>query len=168
MQDFFIIIQAFINKFYCFFKFLKMKKSYIIIFLALFFVNELFAQDWLSDYSNAKSLASEDHKNIIMVFAGSDWCAPCIKLEKYIWESKEFKAYAKENWILLKLDFPKRKANKLSEEQQNHNDALAEKYNKKGYFPLVVVLDANGKVLGETGYKSIAPQAYVDHLISFE
>ena len=54
------------------------------------------------------STANNENKNIVMVFAGSDWCAPCIKLEKYILESDDFKNYAKEHWVLLKLDFPKK------------------------------------------------------------
>lgn len=145
-----------------------MKKFIIILFFALFFINGLFAQEWHSNYSDATTLAQKENKNIIMVFAGSDWCAPCIKLEKYILESDDFMQYAKNNWVLLKLDFPKRKKNKLSEQQQEHNDNLAEKYNKNGYFPLVLVLDRYGNVLGETGFKDITPQDYINELIAFE
>lgn len=145
-----------------------MKRISILLISFLFSFNALIAQEWFINFDEVKALAQKENKNIIMVFAGSDWCAPCIKLEKYIWESKDFKEYAEENWVLLKLNFPKRKTNKLSKEQQAHNDALAEKYNKKGYFPLVLVLDKNGKVLGETGYKDISPQSYIDELITFE
>ncbi len=145
-----------------------MKRISILLISFLFSFNALIAQEWFINFDEVKALAQKENKNIIMVFAGSDWCAPCIKLEKYIWESKDFKEYAEENWVLLKLNFPKRKTNKLSKEQQTHNDALAEKYNKKGYFPLVLVLDKNGKVLGETGYKDISPQSYIDELITFE
>ncbi len=144
-----------------------MKKN--IITVLLFFISiTSYSQEWLTNFEEAKETAAQENKNMIMVFSGSDWCAPCIKLEKYIWESDEFKKHAKDNWILLKLDFPKRKANKLSKEQQSHNDALAEKYNNRGYFPLVLVLDKNGNVLGETGYKKITAQEYVNELIAFE
>ena len=68
---------------------------------------------------------------------------------------------------MLKADFPKKKANKLSKEQQDKNDLLAEKYNQNGYFPLVVVLDKTGKVLGTTGYKNITPAEYIKLLSSF-
>jgi len=127
-----------------------------------------YSQEWLNNFDKATSTANNENKNIVMVFAGSDWCAPCIKLEKYILESDDFKNYAKEHWVLLKLDFPKRKKNKLSDEQQLHNDALAEKYNRKGYFPLVVLLDKKGNVLGETGYKKVTSQEYVNELIALE
>ena len=127
-----------------------------------------YSQEWLNNFDKATSTANNENKNIVMVFAGSDWCAPCIKLEKYILESDDFKNYAKEHWVLLKLDFPKKKKNKLSDEQQSHNDALAEKYNRKGYFPLVVLLDKKGNVLGETGYKKVTSQEYVNELIALE
>jgi hypothetical protein len=37
----------------------------------------------------------------------------------------------------------------LPEELKKQNQGLAEKYNQEGFFPLVVVLDGNGKVLGK-------------------
>jgi thiol-disulfide isomerase/thioredoxin len=42
------------------------------------------AQNWQTDFEEAKRIASEQNKNIIIVFSGSDWCAPCIKLDKNI------------------------------------------------------------------------------------
>ena len=125
-------------------------------------------QEWITDFDIAKEKSSETGNNIVLVFAGSDWCAPCIKLEKEIWESEAFKDYSKENYVLLKADFPRLKKNKLPKEQQKHNDALAEKYNTLGYFPLVLLLNSNGKVLGKTGYKKTSPQSYIEVLKSFE
>ena len=125
------------------------------------------AQEWKLDFESAKQKAKTDQKNIVLVFSGSDWCTPCIKLERYIWESEVFMAYAKEDLVLLKADFPRKKANKLSKEQQVQNDLLAERYNTTGYFPLVVILDADGKVLGKTGYKNVTPEAYIKLLQSF-
>ena len=69
---------------------------------------------------------------------------------------------------MLKADFPRQKKNKLSKEQQKHNDLLAEKYNLEGYFPLVLILNAQGKVLGKTGYKKLSPEKYISLLNSFE
>jgi len=128
----------------------------------------IFAQDWKTNLKEAKELAVKENKNIILVFSGSDWCAPCIKLEKNIWESAEFQQEASKSWILLKADFPRKKANRLSKEQTGENEFLAENYNPTGYFPLVVVLDATAKVLGKTAYKDYSPSEYIAHLQSFE
>lgn len=143
-------------------------KKIVLSTLFVFVSFITYSQEWFSDYGQATKVAQKENKDIVMVFSGSDWCAPCMKLDKYILESDDFKNYAKEHWVLLKLDFPKKKKNKLDKEQQARNEALAEKYNKKGYFPLVVLVDKNGSVLGETGYKKVMPQEYVNGLTAFE
>ncbi|WP_299434832.1 thioredoxin family protein [uncultured Maribacter sp.] len=131
-------------------------------------VTTMFSQEWQTDFIHAKKLASEKNIPIILVFQGSDWCAPCIKLDKEIWSTEEFTDYAKENFVMLKADFPKKKKNSLSEEQTKKNKALAEQYNPKGYFPFVVVLDKDGNVLGQTSYNKLKPVAYIKLLESFK
>jgi len=142
-------------------------KKIILICLVILVSSKSFSQNWLTIFEDAKETATIENKNIIMLFSGSDWCAPCIKLEKYIFETEEFKSYAEENWVLLKLDFPKKKANRLTVEEQEYNNALAEKYNVEGFFPLVVVLDKQGNVIGKTGYKKVDPDEYIKLLASF-
>lgn len=136
--------------------------------LALGIVASATSQDWQTNLDQSRSIATKQNKNIVLVFSGSDWCGPCIKLEKNIWSSVEFKKAASENWVLLKADFPRKKANRLSNEQTKENEMLAEKYNSSGYFPLVVVLDPSGKALGTTSYKDFTPAEYINHLQSFE
>lgn len=126
------------------------------------------AQEWHTSFNEARTVAGNESKNMILVFSGSDWCAPCIKLEKAIWESAEFKEESKNNWVLVRADFPKKKANALPKEQQDQNAALYEKYNKEGAFPLVVILDKSGKVLGKTAYKNISPKDYIALLHTLE
>lgn len=124
------------------------------------------SQEWTTDLSEAKKIAKEENKQIVLVFQGSDWCAPCIKLDREIWSTEEFKAYAKEHYVMLQADFPRKKENKLSKEDQEKNNQLAEKYNQQGFFPHVVLLDSEGKVIGRTGYKKLGPLAYIKHLQS--
>jgi thioredoxin-related protein len=126
------------------------------------------AQNWQTNIDQAKALAAKEDRKIILVFQGSDWCAPCIKLEREIWSTDEFNDYAKDHFVMLQADFPRKKSNRLSVELQEHNNKLAERYNKNGYFPFVLVLDKEGKVLGETGYKKISPSEYIDLLESFK
>ena len=125
-------------------------------------------QEWHTDLEVAKALAQEQNKEILLVFQGSDWCAPCIKLDREIWTSREFKSYSKDHYVLVKADFPRRKKNQLESEQQEKNNLLAEKFNPKGYFPLVIVMDKEGHVLGKTGYKKISPEDYIKLLNSFK
>ncbi|GAA4276445.1 thioredoxin family protein [Aquimarina mytili] len=138
----------------------------IIIGITLIFLttNLVSAQEWLTNFEDAKHIASKENKNIILVFSGSDWCAPCIKLEKQILDTQEFQRSVKDNYVLVKADFPRKKKNQLPEAVQTQNKKLAEMYNKSGGFPLVVVLDNTGKKFGETGYKKTTPNAYLSIL----
>ena len=143
-----------------------MKKNILILFL---FIGTMgYSQNWKSSFEEAKSQAIAENKNIILVFSGSDWCAPCIKLDKTIWQSKEFKKEADEKWVLYKADFPKKKANLLAAEVTSSNKKLASEYNKSGNFPLVLLLDKTGRVLGITGYKNTSPEQYIQLIHSFE
>ncbi len=122
--------------------------------------------NWQHNYDEAVKQAKAEHKPILMVFAGSDWCKPCIMLRKEVWDTPTFQKYAKDNLVLLELDFPRFKKNQLPEAQMKHNEALASKYDKEGLFPLVVLTDAEGKVLGKTGYKPGGPEKYIQQLQS--
>ncbi|MDA3839243.1 MAG: FAD:protein FMN transferase, partial [Candidatus Delongbacteria bacterium] len=119
------------------------------------------------DYDTAVKQAAKENKPVILVIQGSDWCTPCIKLDKNIWSSEEFISYSKEHLILLQADFPRKKKNKLSKDQQEKNNKLFEKYNTSESVPFVVVLNSDGKVLGTTGYKDISPSEYIKLLNSF-
>lgn len=141
----------------------KLALSLVTLLLVTF---SSYAQDWKTDFNTAKQEAQANNKKIIMVFQGSDWCAPCMKLNQEIWSTDTFKNYAKDNFIMLKVDFPRKKEHALPTEQQEANGHLAEVYNKNGYFPFVVVLDPDGKVIGETGYKHLSPDEYILHLNS--
>lgn len=125
-----------------------------------------FAQNWTSNMEEAKIKAAKEDKKILLVFSGSDWCAPCMKLEKTVWKSDAFKEESEKKYILVKADFPKKKGNQLSPEMTENNKKLAEKYNKAGNFPLVVVLDKNGKTLGMTGFKNVSAENYIKLLNS--
>jgi thioredoxin-related protein len=114
-----------------------------ILFSTILFLNA----SWQTDFERAKSEAKTENKFILLNFSGSDWCGPCIRLHKEIFDSEVFTKYADENLVLVNADFPRLKKNMLSKEQQKQNDALADKYNTNGAFPLTLLLDADGKVI---------------------
>jgi thioredoxin-related protein len=123
---------------------------------------------WLTDMDKAESMAQESHKLIVLSFSGSDWCIPCIRLHQQIFESESFKKYAEDNLILVNADFPRLKKNRLSKEQTRQNEALAEKYNPHGSFPLTLLLDANGKVLKQwDGMPNETPEQFTSEISAF-
>lgn len=139
----------------------------IVLILTLVFGSYGLNYEWLTDLNEAKKAAAEEDRTIILVFQGSDWCGPCIKLSREVWDTEEFEKYAEDNFVMLQADFPKRKKNALTDEQQEKNNKLAEKYNPNGHFPFVVVLDKEGNVLGETGYNKMKPVEFIELLESF-
>lgn len=145
-----------------------MKSLKFTLFLSLIGTMTINAQSWQTDFDSAIQDASTSNRIIILVFKGSDWCAPCIKLDKDVFQTEKFKQYAKEHFVLLEADFPRKKKNALPEELQKKNNALAEKYNPNGIFPFVVILNDLGQVLGETGYMKTTVNEYILHLESFK
>jgi thioredoxin-related protein len=96
---------------------------------------------------NSLSKAKEEHKKVLFFFSGSDWCSPCVKFKRKYIDSEDFIAFASTNLIVYNADFPRQKKNALSKEQISENEKLAEKYNPNGQFPLIILLDENGKTV---------------------
>jgi thioredoxin-related protein len=120
---------------------------------------------WLTNFNEAKKQATEKHEMILLNFSGSDWCSPCIQMKKNIFESEEFQTYSQKCLVLLNADFPRLKKNKISKEQEKENDALADKYNKDGKFPLTLLINADGKVIKEwDGLPNATPSQFVQQV----
>lgn len=119
-----------------------MKVLYILIFHTLF-TGGL----WQTNFIDARKTAAEKHELILLNFSGSDWCTPCMRMSREIFENTTFTDYAASNLVLVNADFPMLRKNRLDKKLQQQNDALAEKYNAKGKFPLTLILDSDGKVL---------------------
>ena len=133
--------------------------SLVILVSATFMASA--GEGWGTDFEAAKKAAAEKKLPILADFSGSDWCGWCIKLDKEVFSKPEFQAYAKDNLVLFLADFPRR--TKIAPALEKANRALAEKYGVRG-FPTVLLLDAEGKVLGRTGYQRGGPEAYVTHV----
>jgi len=103
--------------------------------------------EWLTDFDTAKAIATSEHKYILLNFSGSDWCGPCIKMKKEVFESDSFLSIATKQLVLVRADFPRSKKNQLAAPQIKHNEVLAEKYNSEGKFPFTLLLDQNGNIL---------------------
>jgi thioredoxin-related protein len=116
-------------------------------FMLLLFVANPIGQEWLTNLDAAKIAAGQENKFVLLNFSGSDWCAPCIKLKEEVFESEAFQTLAAQKLILVRADFPRQKKHQLSEELIKSNDALAEKYNQSGKFPLTLLLDSDGKII---------------------
>lgn len=140
-------------------------RSFSILLTGIFLASLI---GWETDFENAKKKAVTEHKLILLNFSGSDWCGPCIKLHKEIFESNSFQYFADSNLVLINADFPRLKKNQLSKEQQKKNDKLADKYNPQGSFPYTILLNAEGKpIKAWDGYPNMTAEQFTGQLKGF-
>jgi protein disulfide-isomerase len=149
-----------------------MKKITLILLTILFFViacseNKTQTSDnlnWTTDLGNAIETAKTENKVVLVNFTGSDWCKWCFKLSDEVFSQDDFKEYADENLILVKLDFPR--SISQSSETKAYNQSLAQKYGVRG-FPTIIIFNSQGKPVAKTGYRAGGAVNYVSHIQSF-
>lgn len=138
-------------------------KKLALCLLTCFAVFQIKAAElpWTTDLPKAQAKAKAEKKLVMMDFTGSDWCGWCIKLNKEVFSTPEFVAYAQKNLIPVEIDFPNKK--KQSAELKKANDSLQKKYKIEGY-PTIIVLNGDGKKVGELGYMRGGPKAFIAEL----
>lgn len=137
-----------------------------LIYLILIFAGFAFAgNNWLTNFDEAKEIASKTDKNIMLYFSGSDWCRPCILLKKKVFETDVFEKFAEEKLVLAMFDFPAREKNQLPADQTEHNEKIAALYNPDGNFPQIVIINSKGKKIVEfIGYNNESAHDYIKKL----
>lgn len=116
---------------------------------------------WQVDYASALKQAQASKAKVFLFFTGSDWCVWCKQLEAEVLATKQFKEFATENFILVKLDFPR--GYPQSPVLREQNERLAQRYRVEGY-PTVVVVNERGKELGRLGYQPGGPGPFIKQL----
>lgn len=116
---------------------------------------------WKTDLNEALAVAKKENKVVLINFTGSDWCQWCKRLSDEVFSKSEFKDFADENLVLVKIDFPR------NIEQSNatkyYNQQLANMYGVEG-FPTIILLDKNGQGILKTGYVQGGAENYIQEL----
>ena len=81
---------------------------------------------WLTNFETALKIAKETKKPILLDFTGSDWCGWCIRLKKEVFSENSFKSFAKQNLVLVEVDFPRK--NNQNSSLRKQNNRLKSKY----------------------------------------
>ena len=113
----------------------------------------------------ALAKAKAEGKLVYACFSGSDWCYWCKKLEEEVLSDPLFVAGVMDDYVLVFIDSPENKA-LLSDRAKAENEKLTKKYGISG-FPTALILDGDGKKVGETGCRQGGAAEYVKHLKSF-
>ncbi|WP_026708269.1 thioredoxin family protein [Flavobacterium frigidarium] len=142
-------------------------KKFLLLFLLVFGTQFVQAQDlvWHTNVKEAIKISEKQKKPLMLFFTGSDWCGWCIRLQKEVLKTPEFRKWAQDNVVLVELDFPRRTPQALEIKQQNNE--LQQAFGIKG-FPTVHFAKAStkdGKVnfvgLGSSGYLSGGPTVWL-------
>ena len=147
-------------------KLVNMKK--IIVALLLFagsFTAEAQELVWETNVTKALEISNETKKPLLLFFTGSDWCGWCIRLQKEVLKTPEFATWAKENVVLVELDYPRKEVQ--TPEIKKQNNELQQIFGIQG-FPTIILVNGtskDGKVnfegLGSTGYVAGGPAAWL-------
>jgi len=113
--------------------------------------------EWQTDYEQALATAKAENKCVLLDFTGSDWCGPCIQMNKTVFSKAAFLNFAEKNLILVEVDYPRRK--ELPEKVTKQNERLSHQYGiDNSGFPTVILLNPDGKILGQLeGYGGERP-----------
>ena len=120
---------------------------------------------WHTDMTKATDISIKENKPLFLFFTGSDWCGWCIRLQKEVFKTPEFVKWAKENVILVELDFPRK--NEQTEAVKMQNAQLQQQLQVRGYptvwfvNPSMVDNKLNFEKLGSTGYVAGGPAAWI-------
>lgn len=118
--------------------------------------------EWTMDYQAALELAQEKDKPLLLNFTGSDWCGWCKLMDKNVFAQPEWKEFAKENVLLVTIDFPQDKSI-VPEKYVERNSELQQKFGVRGY-PTYVILDSDGETkLGQLGAgREKTPSSFIE------
>lgn len=150
-----------------------MKRTLLAVCSALLLSATLFAEGkmtsgarlgtWTMDAQAAFALAKEQGKPLFLNFTGSDWCGWCKLMEGKVFSTEAWQVYAKENLVLVWVDFP-RDRSLVPEEIVPQNKALSEKYAIRG-FPTYIILSPEGEQIGQLGASQDAtPESFIKQL----
>jgi phage shock protein E len=141
-------------------------KTVLGLFFALVITLGSHAADltWLTDLSQAQAQAKTEKKTVMLFFHGSDWCPLCTEMERQVFDSPQFIAYAKQSLVLVSVDFPQ-KTNSQPVALQKANQSLKAKFNVGENFPTLVLLnDAGETVFQEASYGGGGPAEVLPQL----
>lgn len=118
---------------------------------------------WLSDLDQGRALAAALDRPLLVNFTGSEWCPPCIALNRNVFSTDEFKAYAAKNLILVKLDFPRPGSDPEMTPALEKQFRFSQANQVRG-LPTVIIFDQDDKPIARTGFRPGDAKAYIDHL----
>ncbi len=134
-----------------------MKSIFFILFISILSMARSQELTWYTDMNKAVEISNKENKPLFLFFTGSDWCGWCIRLQNEVFKTPEFIAWAKENVILVEVDFPRKTVQ--TDALKNQNASLNQLFEVRGY-PTVWFVNSS-IVDGKTNLEKLGSQGYV-------
>lgn len=116
---------------------------------------------WIEDYRKAQAIAAQQKRYIFLTFTSMDSSEWCKKIDDEIFQTDDFKKYARKYLVLTRIDFPTATTQPEGLVTQNKN--LAEMFAIRGY-PMVIVLNPLGQRVGDAKYMKGGPGPFLTEL----
>ncbi|HEY2585857.1 MAG TPA: thioredoxin family protein [Tepidisphaeraceae bacterium] len=107
---------------------------------------------WITSFPLAESEARKSNKLIMAYFSGSDWEDWTQKLDREVFGTPMFKAWASENVIPMQIDFPR--GRRLAGSMKAQNERLKNDYTVSKV-PTIVFLDPSGAPIQRASYDDL-------------
>lgn len=95
--------------------------------------------EWTHDWDAATAAAERTGLPLFVLFTGSDWCPWCKILDRQVFSTDEWSAWARGNVYAVRVDFPKN-ASLVPEKHRARNREIQRRYGIGGY-PTCLLLD---------------------------
>lgn len=121
--------------------------------------------NWHTNLVEAVDKSIAQDKPLLLFFTGSDWCGWCKKLQAEAFFQPAFEKWAKNNVVLMELDFPRRVAQ--PEELVQQNTSILRMFGVRGYPTIWFVeptkngSEINFEKIGQTGYVRGGAEAWI-------
>jgi len=136
-----------------------MRPKRLILLLALMFLagcsqEPVPKERWLKDYLSASARAKKEHKILLLLFTGQDWCPACQHLEKTVLNHPDFLQATGKDAVRFLADFPHETVQEAALFQQNM--ALAKQFRIKSFPTMILLADGRELARHEGAFSSPA------------
>jgi thioredoxin-related protein len=122
---------------------------------------------WMMDYNAANQKAKKEHKDLFVLFTGSDWCKYCKVLEDRTLSHAGFIENITDDFVLVFMDSPRssKLKEKIPPEIKKLRKELAKKFGVGGV-PTAFLMTADEKIYHRSvGASPLTPEAYAAEAI---
>jgi len=115
---------------------------------------------WLTSIEEGLAKAKKENKLVMVEFTGSDWCPPCMMMDKEVFSKEEFLVEAQKHYVLVKMDAPKK-----DPELRKATQELMKKLKVSAY-PTILLYNAEGEEFTRfPGTQNRTVESFIKHLL---